>query len=158
MLNTLVTVVGVACLVASTAWAGQISGSPVRTVIQTETQSILLDQEPTLLVAPLNLKCKQRCALKITLTAALDIMEPETTIYGEALINGQGTGVTPYDLVPLVQNIPFGLYRLPLTWTWVTEARLPQEQRVEVALFTNGKSVQVHSRTVTIEVLRLEEE
>jgi hypothetical protein len=143
---------------SSAVRAGVISGRSVQTLIQTETQTIVIDQDPILLAAPLTVTCRSVCALKITLTAAVDVTEPETSIYGEALVNGVGEGIVPYDLVPLVQNLPFGTFRMPFTWTWVATpkpSKLPQQ--IEVALYTNGKLIQVYSRSIVVEVLSVTE-
>ncbi len=132
-----------------------ITGRPVQTIIATEAQTIIVDQIATPIVPRINLTCERTCAFKITISAAVDIQEPETTVYAEAIINDSGSGIYPYDLVPLVQNLPIGSFRAPLTWTWVTDwhTKRTPDFDLDLILFTNGKPVRLHSRSVTVEIL-----
>ncbi|WP_287131131.1 hypothetical protein [Candidatus Cyanaurora vandensis] len=131
-----------------------ISGRPVHTWVRTESKTVLIDQKATTLFPRANFTCRKTCALRITLNAALVIDDPETTIYAEVLVNDDGAGIYPFDLVPLVQNLPFGSFRAPLSWTWVTTMREPGSMLdLDITLFTNGKTIQVNSRSVTVEVL-----
>ncbi|WP_218081114.1 hypothetical protein [Anthocerotibacter panamensis] len=139
---------------APDAQAGFISGHPVQTLIRTESQTLLVDQTTTPVVSRLNARCARSCALRITLNAAVDVGEPDTTIYAIAAVNEDSRGILPFDLVPLVQNVPLSGFRAPLYWSWVTTMREGQgAYDVDVALFTNGKTVHVNSRSVTVEVL-----
>jgi len=131
-----------------------ISGHPVRTIVRTESKAIAIDQKLVPLFPRASFTCRTACALRITINAALSIEEPDTTIYAEAFINDEGAGIYPFDLVPLVQNLPFGSFRAPFTWTWVTSMReAGSTLDLDLVLFTNGKTVQVNSRSVTIDIL-----
>ena len=146
-------IAGLLLAVPPAAWAGLIGGKPVQTWVQTENTTLKIDENIAPILPRLAVNCPRSCALKITLSAAVDLTEPETTIYAEAIVNDGTGGIFPFDLVPLVQNLPIGSLRAPLNWTWVTAARAPGLQTVDVLLFTNGKSIQLNSRSITVEVL-----